>query len=119
MTTSLALIIEDNPEIANMFATLLKTIEFEAEVIFDGAVALERLAVISPDLVVLDLHLPSVSGQDILAQIQANERLAQTKVIVTTADAFLADRLQKQAYHVLLKPTSIHQFRELAARLRP
>lgn len=78
-----------------------------------------RLAVISPALVVLDLHLPSFSGIDILRHIRADERLAETRVILATADAIMADSLREESDLVLLKPISVTQLRDLAIRLRP
>jgi two-component system cell cycle response regulator DivK len=119
MTNPLALIIEDDYKLATIFAQALRMAEFEAEIVQDGKVALARLAVILPVVVVLDLHLPYVSGLEILRQIRADERLNQTQVIVATADAMMADSLRQEADLVLLKPISFSQLRDLAARLRP
>lgn len=119
MTNPLALIIEDDPYLATIFAEALQIAEFEAQVIQDGQVALAQLATVTPAVVILDLHLPQVSGQMILQQIRANERLAKTRVLLATADALLAETLQEQADLVLLKPISFHQLRDLAKRLRP
>lgn len=84
----------------------------------DGRLALERLAEVVPNLVVLDLHLPYVSGVDILHQIRADERLADTQVFITTADPLIAESLRFEADLVLLKPVSFHQLRNLSSRLR-
>jgi CheY-like chemotaxis protein len=69
-------------------------------------------------IIVLDLHLPHVSGKEILKQIQADERLKNTRVIVATADARTGEMLHKTADLVLLKPVSINQLIGLANRLR-
>ena len=119
MTNPLALIIEDDPKLATIFARALQMAEFEPEIAQDGKVALSRLAVTIPAVVVLDLHLPYVSGLEILRQIQADERLNQTQVILATADAMMAENLRQEADLVLLKPISFSQLRDLAARLRP
>ncbi len=119
MTNPLALIIEDDNKLARIFSITLQTVDFETEIIKDGAAALARLADIVPAVVVLDLHLPYVSGQDILQHIRADERLAKTRVMVATADAAMAESLQGEADIVLLKPISTFQLRELASRLRP
>ncbi len=117
--TPLALIIEDDPKLSTIFAETLKLAEFKTETIADGQVALERLTTIVPDVVVLDLHLPHVSGREILHQIRADDRLAQTRVMIVTADAAMADSLKDEADLSLLKPVSIHQLHDLATRLRP
>lgn len=119
MTTRLALIVEDDENLADIFSIALQAAEFEIEVVNDGRTALTRLAAITPSLVVLDLHLPFVSGKDILQQIRSEERLAETRVMLTTADAIMADSLREQADLVLLKPISVSQLRDLARRLGP
>lgn len=119
MTNSLALIIEDDPKLAHIFSLALQSVQFETEIIQDGEDALNRLAEITPAVVVLDLHLPRVSGRDILRQIRADERLAKTRIMIATADALMAEKLRGEADLVLLKPISVGQLRDLAQRLRP
>ncbi|MGC9358656.1 MAG: response regulator [Anaerolineae bacterium] len=113
----LALIIEDDPDLATIFSEAVKAAGFKTEVIHDGDKALERLNATLPRVVVLDLHLPRVSGTDILRRIRTDKRLAETQVIVATADARMAEILHDQADLVLLKPISFIQLRTLAARL--
>ncbi len=119
MTKPYALIIEDNQDLADIFALALQGAKFETEIILDGQTALERLAEITPDLVLLDLHLPHVPGKKILRHIRADERLSETLVVVVTADAQLAQELDMQTDVTLLKPVSPSQLRTLALRLRP
>jgi CheY-like chemotaxis protein len=116
MSKPLALIIEDDPEIANIISISLRD-QFETESITDGGAALARLAEVIPSLIVLDLHLPMLSGTDIFRQIRSDLRLKGTKVILCTADALQAELLQSQADLVLLKPISPSQLRELASRV--
>jgi CheY-like chemotaxis protein len=116
MTRPYALIVEDDPQLGNIFSLTLKN-DFETELCSDGQVALSRLGQVQPDVIVLDLHLPGVSGAEILAWIRADQRLARTRVILATADHAHADMLADQAEIVLLKPISPMQLRELAIRL--
>jgi DNA-binding response OmpR family regulator len=119
MTNPVALIIEDDLNLATIYAEALRMAEFETEIVHDGQTALARLTAITPTMVILDLHLPYVSGQTILQQIRADERLAKTRVLLATADSLKAENLQGEADLVLLKPISFHQLRDLAKRLRP
>ncbi len=119
MNNPFALIIEDDPYLATIFAEALQMAEFETEIAEDGQSALTRLALTTPAIVLLDLHLPHVPGSDILTQIRADKRLAQTRVLIVTADALKAETLRNEADLVLLKPISFHQLRDLAKRLRP
>lgn len=115
----LALIIEDDAEQVSIFSEALRLAEYETEIAQDGALALARLAEIVPALILLDLHLPRVSGREILRQIRASNRLANTQVIITTAAPSTADMIRHEADLVLIKPISFIQLRDLAARLRP
>jgi len=118
VSSPLALIIEDDYDLSNIFAQALQSAGFESEIVRTGDAALVRLAATTPDVVVLDLHLPRVAGMDILRQIRAEPRLAKTRVIVATADERLAETLREEADLVLVKPISFSQLRDLSARLR-
>ena len=117
MSVRCALIIEDNRELAIIFSQALQAAGFATGIMLDGDQALARLAITTPDVVVLDLHMPRVSGVEILRRIRADARLAGTRVIVATADMRATDMLQDQADLVLIKPVSFTQLRDLAGRL--
>lgn len=118
MTNQLALIIEDEPYASEIFSKALQKAGFETEAILDGGLALTRLAVAVPAVIVLDINLPSVSGGDILQAIRADPRLAKTHVIITTAGPhLLSDAIRKNADLILVKPVSYNQLRDLAIRL--
>jgi CheY-like chemotaxis protein len=68
---------------------------------------------------VLDIHLPRVSGQVLLQQIRSDERLADTRVIVVTADEALAESKIEGADLVLIKPISFSYLRSVAQRFLP
>lgn len=120
MTQPLALIIEDEEMLATIFEQALVMAQYETEVIRDGREAESRLrADPVPAVITLDLHLPHISGEDLLAHIRQDERFAQTKIIIATADARMGEYLDKKADLVLIKPIRFSQLRDLAARLRP
>jgi DNA-binding response OmpR family regulator len=114
----LALIVEDNVEQNRIFAVALTEAGYEAIVVTRGDVALQQLAEITPELIILDLHLPAVSGEEVLRAVRDDTRFQQTQVILTTADAQRADYLKRDADLVLLKPVSFTQLRDLSKRLR-
>jgi len=116
--TPLALIIEDNEDQNLVFTKALETAGYQTESILDGLAAQKRLNEVVPEMVILDLHLPGSNGNNILAQIRRDVRLATTRVILATADAGLADLIQSQADAVLLKPISFAQLSLLASRYR-
>lgn len=118
MTNPLAFVIEDDEAQADLFFEALQKAGFEVEIIYDGQVALSRLADAIPSMVLLDLHLPHTSGADILNYIRNDSRLHKTRVVLASADPQLASSLFEKADLVLIKPVSYFQLRDLAARLR-
>jgi two-component system cell cycle response regulator DivK len=119
MSTMYALVVEDDGDLAVIFAEALQAAGYATGIVQDGDTALARLTVTTPDVVVLDLHLPHLSGSDVLQRIRTDARLAHTRVIVVTADPRMAEVLEDQADLVLIKPISFSQLRDLATRLVP
>ena len=112
-----AIIIEDDVSLAGMFAESLKDADYSCRLIYDGEKAIEYLNNNVPFLIVLDLYLPKISGEEILKYIHSKPELANTYVIIVSADAFYAETLRDEVDYVLLKPISFQQLRDLAMRL--
>lgn len=115
----LAYIVEDNHDTATIFQGALELAGYEVDVAYDGAVAKKQLTEIVPALIILDLHIPNISGDILLQQIRSDERLDESRVFLATADANMATQLRDQAELVLLKPIGFSQLKELAERFRP
>lgn len=113
-----ALIVEDNPDLANVFGIALREAGFTIETIHDGEIALLKLATFTPDIIVLDLHLPNVSGEEILNYILGEDRFVNTRKIIASADHQLATKLEADGILVLIKPISFKQLRDLSTRLK-
>lgn len=118
MSSNLALIIEDDADMGMIFSAAMQQAGYAPEVATDGQLALERLAEEVPALIILDLHLPTISGPQILAHIRQDGRLQNVPVIIATADPHLADTLRDQVSFVLDKPVSFKQLSLLSIRLR-
>ena len=116
-----ALIIEDDEDLANIFAEALRGVGFDVEHIADGKTAQDRLKSGAPPfLILLDMHIPHISGGDLLTNIIKKEQhLANTLVIITTADARMGETYSDMADFVMIKPISFVQLRDLTSRLKP
>lgn len=66
-------IVEDTPTLAEIYKTRLEIIGYECHVAHDGEIALELIERIKPDLVLLDLMIPKISGDQVLAKMRATE----------------------------------------------
>jgi CheY-like chemotaxis protein len=119
--SQLALIIEDDEDLASIFAEALRGVGFEVELVADGRMAQERLTNgVIPFLILLDMHLPHISGADILTNvIKKDDRFSKSIVIITTADARMGEAYTEQVDFVMIKPISFVQLRDLTNRLKP
>jgi len=119
--SELALIIEDDEDLVEIFAEALRRVGFEVEQIPDGKKADERLRNGPPPyLILLDMHIPHISGGDLLTNvIKQDKKFDKTLVIITTADARMGEAYSDQADFVMIKPISFVQLRDLTARLKP
>ena len=93
----LVIIIEDDFDMYNMFKMVAELVpDYEIEVITDGKEALERIEnPILPNLVLLDLHLPHVEGDEFLHTARANPIWKNVPIYIITADAKLAKSYQR------------------------
>lgn len=112
----LALVIEDNPMVAEIFAYAIQEMGYNVEIIDDGAKAVTRLETLTPDLIILDINLPHVSGLKIYEELRSQERTRKIQVIVTTGNIIAAERLEEtnDLYMVcLVKPVKLAKLAEI------
>jgi diguanylate cyclase (GGDEF)-like protein len=119
MEKPLALIIDDDRDTVALFRHVLDVAGFRTEIVMRGEKAIERLKAIVPNIVLLDLNLPGVSGAKILEFIRGDKRLAEIPVIVITGYAHMTYELGADTDLILLKPVSIEQLSNLVLRLQP
>jgi DNA-binding response OmpR family regulator len=113
------LVVEDEADIANLIKhSLERAPDFVVSIAATGDAAMTALSDNVPDLMVLDLNLPIISGTDICRRVRGSARTAQLPIIMLTARTDEADRvagLELGADDYVTKPFSL---RELGARVR-
>ena len=111
--------VEDDHDIAALIKhTLEKGADIHADLVYSGDAALRAVAEEIPDLMVLDLNLPVLSGLEVCRIVRANPKTAGLPIVVVTARSGESDRitgLDLGADDYMVKPFSA---RELAARVR-
>jgi CheY-like chemotaxis protein len=118
MDKPFALIVEDNLEIVTLFQHVLDMAGYHTEIVLDGTEAMQRIETEPPDIVLLDLQLPGMTGVEILKQMRTNERLSSIPVVVITAYSNYSTRLPFEPDLLLLKPVNIHQLSNMIQRLQ-
>jgi DNA-binding response OmpR family regulator len=112
-------IVEDEPDIANLVAHHVRRDQFHVEIFHDGESFLAAVAGREiPDLVILDLMLPGISGLDICRTLRKEERTRNVPIIMLTArdtETDIVRGLELGADDYVVKPFSVG---ELMARIK-
>ena len=107
------LVVEDNDLNRKLFCDVLKSQGFAVEPVADGQVALDRARDFVPNLIIMDIQLPNVSGLDLIEAAKADPALRSIPVLAVTAYAGKGDedRIRDAgAEGYLAKPVSIGPF---------
>lgn len=111
------LVIDDEPDVVEIIAMNLKSKGFEILKAYDGSLGLETVKEKMPDLIILDLMLPKMSGFEICDALKKEVSTARIPIIMLTAKAEVDDRIEGLEYGAddyIVKPFSP---RELLLRI--
>jgi two-component system cell cycle response regulator DivK len=114
------LIADDKASSRELVRTILENFGYEVQEAEDGIKALEAVRNGLPDLVLLDLQMPGLTGHEVLAQLRSDERFANLPVVALTASAMAGDRDKALAAgftSYLAKPVTLSALRSEVSRL--
>ena len=100
------MVVEDDADINQLLARILRQADYQVTPVFSGSEAALRLAQETPDLILLDLMLPGLSGEALLEKMRG-ERALDVPVIILSAKNALADKvslLKRGADDYITKP---------------
>jgi two-component system response regulator RegX3 len=115
MSEAVILIVEDEPSFVEALNVGLVREGFTVHVAVDGVEALEKFEAVSPDLVLLDVMLPRLSGIEVCRQIRKKSRVPIIMVTAKSAEIDTVVGLEVGADDYVTKP---YRIRELTARMR-
>ena len=101
------LIVDDDNNIAELVALYLTKECFETKIVNDGEEALKQFHIFHPDLILLDLMLPDISGYTVLKEIR---KISEVPVIILSARSAVADQMsgfEKGADDYITKPFTL------------
>ena len=107
------LVVEDNELNLKLFCDLLRAHGYEAEPVRDGREALERAREFDPDLIVMDIQMPHITGLELIEQLKADEDLKPIPIMAVTAYAAKGDEERIRdagAEGYVSKPISVIRF---------
>jgi DNA-binding response OmpR family regulator len=114
------LIIEDEPDAADMFAEMMRVSGFRVVKSYSSGPALSLIASEMPDVVILDVMMPEISGLEVLRSMRAQPRLAGIPVVVVSAKGMPSDiktGIEAGASIYLTKPVGFRDLKEAVNRL--
>jgi two-component system, chemotaxis family, CheB/CheR fusion protein len=83
-TTLRILVVDDNADAARMLKVLLRCEGHEARIAFDGPAAIEAATLFRPDVVLLDLTLPGMSGAEVATELRCLPELSACRLVAVT-----------------------------------
>ncbi|MDB5871096.1 MAG: putative histidine kinase, hybrid [Ramlibacter sp.] len=86
------LVVDDNEDAAQTLATVLEMTGRRTEVVYDGAAVLAAAAAFGPDVILLDIGLPGMSGYEVARQLRADPRFSRTFLVAVTGWGSAEDR---------------------------
>jgi two-component system, cell cycle response regulator DivK len=110
------LIVEDNPLNMKLFSAMLSAQDYEVLQATDGSDGLELARRKHPDLIIMDIQLPGMSGLDVTRSLKASEATRDIPIIATTAFAMRGDEERIRAGgcdSYMAKPIAVSRFLEL------
>jgi two-component system cell cycle response regulator DivK len=114
------LVVEDNELNLKLFCDLLRAHGYAAEPVRDGREAIERARAFEPDLVVMDIQMPHISGLELIEQMKADSGLRRLPIMAVTAYAAKGDEERIRdagAEGYVSKPISVMRFVAAVAAL--
>ena len=114
------LVVEDNELNLKLFCDVLRARSFEAEGVKDAREAISRATLFAPDVIVLDIQMPHLSGFDLIEAIRRDVILRRTPIMAVTAYAGRGDeeRIREAGADAFVsKPVSLQRFLEAVGEL--
>ena len=107
------LVVEDNELNLKLFCDLLKANGFLVDPVRDARLALDHAHSETPDLIVLDIHMPHISGLELIDLFKNDDMLKRIPIMAVTAYAAKAeeDRIRQAGADAFVpKPVTLHAF---------
>jgi len=124
--TKRILVVDDKNELLHLMRRVLENEQYQVSILQDGRDAYARVKNQLPDLLILDLKLGEVSGQDILKQLKYDSITEDIPVIVYTAAVLEAEEVNRlvtdnprhyQGVHVVQKPFELDNLLSLVQQV--
>ena len=112
------LIAEDNPDLRAIFSVVFERSHFDVRVAIDGREAIAALEDALPDVLLLDVNMPHISGIDVMTYVRRTTAGKRVKIIVVTGNYLIEQNAEVQLADLfLVKPVDVSTLAVFARRL--
>jgi DNA-binding response OmpR family regulator len=114
------MIIEDEPDAAEMFAEMMRVNNFRVVKMFSSGPAIPMISQEKPDVIILDVMMPDISGLEVLRYMRREPDLASIPVIIVSAKSMPSDiksGFEAGATMYLTKPVGFHDLIEAVEKV--
>jgi signal transduction histidine kinase/CheY-like chemotaxis protein len=103
------LVVEDNPQNQEVIKQFLQILEINTKVVDTGDLAIEEVKTNTPDIIIMDIHLPGTNGFDATKIIHSQPRTKDAIIIALTADTHIEKEIEDAGFAAFLaKPLSFN-----------
>ncbi len=103
------LVIDDEGELIDVLSTRLKSEGFEVDSALDGLTGIEKVYSFKPDVILLDISMPGISGWEVCERLRADPRTKNVKIFIITGTRDLKQTKKAGADRVILKPLNFDE----------
>lgn len=112
MKAKKVLVVDDEIAIAKLVSLVVKELGVQVETASNGAEALQKIAANKPDLIIVDLIMPVMTGEELIQEVQGNPDTQDVKIILLTTRQG-ARGYHKDAFPLISKPFEPSQVKAL------
>jgi len=113
------LVVEDDPNIRDLLTDVLTDEGYNVVAAASGGEALGALSTIWPDLMTLDLNLPDLTGEWVLAKLREQTDMRKPPVVIITAKLKIAPEVRTMADAIVPKPFELGELLDTIHRFVP
>jgi DNA-binding response OmpR family regulator len=116
MPTGRMLVVDDETNVTEIVEEYFTSLGYEVDVAYDGAAALVQAAAVRPDVVLLDINMPEISGDQVLDRLRALDPTVPIVMLTGNADENLARSfLHRGALDYVAKPFQLDTLERIVA----
>jgi CheY-like chemotaxis protein len=114
------LVVEDHSDTRELISLIIRQSGYDVIEAATGTQAMDRAQACHPDLIIMDLSLPELTGDEVVARLRADQSTRDIPVIVNTAHSAHSELVQRAttagAREILHKPISFMALRDIVSR---